>query len=127
MSAEASRYRPFSISVQRRDREVAIVVVGDLDLASAGRLEREVAQERAAGSTRLVIDLGDVDFIDSTGLRILLALRNSAKRNSHVLTLVPPPPTAGRIFTITGTRSLFDWAGIEQGASGAPRFEAPEL
>ena len=122
VSAEASRYRPFSISVQRRDREVAIVVVGDLDLASAGRLEREVAQERAAGSTRLVIDLGDVDFIDSTGLRILLALRNDAKRNGHVLTLVPPPLTAQRIFTITGTRALFDWEGDRPGRN-VPRAQ----
>jgi anti-anti-sigma factor len=115
MPAEASRYRPFSISVQRRDREVAIVVSGDLDLASAGRLEREVAQQRAAGSTRFLIDLGDVDFIDSTGLRILLALRNDAKRNAHVLTLVPPTRAARRIFTITGTRALFAWEGYERG------------
>lgn len=109
MSAEAPRYRPFSISVERSGRKVALVVAGDLDLASADRLEREVGQQRAAGSTRLLIDLGDVDFIDSTGLRVLLALRNDAKRNSHELTLVPPAPTARRIFTITGTRALFDW------------------
>jgi len=109
MSAEASRYRPFSISVERNTDEVAIVVVGDLDLASADRLAYEVAEQRAAGAARLLIDLADVDFIDSTGLRILLTLRNDAKRNSHTLMLLPPRSTAGRIFTITGTRALFDW------------------
>jgi anti-anti-sigma factor len=115
MSAEPSRYRPFSIAVQRSDREVSIAVVGDLDLASADRLEREVAQQCAAGNTRLLIDLGEVDFIDSTGLRVLLALRNDAKRKAHVLTLVPPSPAARRIFTITGTRALFDWEGDRAG------------
>src|SRR5215208_38948 len=55
MSAEASRYRPFTISVERRGGEVAIVVAGDLDLASADRLEREVGQHRAADVTRLLI------------------------------------------------------------------------
>ena len=117
MSAEASRYRPFSISVERSGREVSLVVAGDLDLASAYSLEREVGQQRAAGSTRVLIDLADVDFIDSTGLRVLLALRNDAKRNSHALSLVPPPPTAGRIFTITGTGALFDWEGDHSGWS----------
>jgi anti-anti-sigma factor len=81
----------------------------DLDLASTDRLEREVGQQRAAGVTRILIDLGDVDFIDSTGLRLLLTLRNDAKRNAHALTLVPPAPPARRLFTITGTRALFDW------------------
>jgi hypothetical protein len=42
---------------------------------------------------------------------VLLALRNDAKRNGHALTLVPPAPTVGRIFAITGTRGLFDWRG----------------
>jgi len=109
MSAEASRYKAFSISVERRGDEAAIIVGGDLDLASADSLEREVAKQRADGVTRFLVDLGEVDFIDSTGLRVLLALRNDAKRNSHPLTLVPPPPTVRRIFTITGTRALFDW------------------
>ena len=109
MPADAPRYRPFSISVERRGGAAAIVVAGDLDLATADMLEREVGQQRANGVTRLVIDLGDVDFIDSTGLRILLTLRNDAKRHSHALTLVPPAPTARRLFTITGTRALFDW------------------
>jgi anti-anti-sigma factor len=56
-----------------------------------------------------VLDLTDVDFIDSTGLRVLLNIRNDAKRNDHVLTLVAPGPTARRIFEITGTRGLFEW------------------
>ena len=64
---------------------------------------------RSAGSTRIVLDLRLVDFIDSTGLRVLLTLRNDIKRNGHALLLVPPQPAVRRIFAITGTRGLFDW------------------
>jgi anti-anti-sigma factor len=109
MSSDPSRYTPFSISVEERADEVVIVVVGELDIASADGLAREVARQRAAGATRVLIDLGEVEFIDSTGLRTLLALRNDAKRHAHALTLVPPASTAERIVAITMTRSLFDW------------------
>jgi anti-sigma B factor antagonist len=108
-AGESSPYRSFSISVEQGDDEVALVAVGELDLASAGMLEHEVTQARAAGFTRVVLDLRELDFVDATGLRMLISLRNHAKRNAHALTLVPPPPTAGRIFEITGTRALFDW------------------
>lgn len=94
--------------VRNRD-EVAVAPVGGLDLASADRLAEEVRQLRAAGATQIVLDLRQVDVIDSTGLRMLLSLRNDAKRNEHALTLVPPVTAARRIFEITGTRGLFDW------------------
>jgi len=94
--------------VRNRD-EVAVAPVGELDLASADRLAEEVRQLRAAGATQIVLDLRQVDLIDSTGLRMLLSLRNDAKRNEQALTLVPPVTAARRIFEITGTRGLFDW------------------
>ena len=83
--------------------------MGELDLASADELGQAVAQAGAAGFTDITLDLGGVDFIDSTGLRMLLSLRNDAKRNGHALTLVSPAPTVQRIFAVTGTRGLFDW------------------
>ena len=110
MSAEqASLYRPFAISVVRSRGEVAVIPVGDVDLASAEILRHEVARVQAAGVAQILLDLTDVDFIDSTGLQVLLSIRNDAKRNDHALTLVAPAPTARRIFEITGTHGLFDW------------------
>ena len=109
MRPSSSPFRRFEISV-RAGREGSVVVpVGELDLASADRLGETVAQESTRGATRLVVDLSEVDFIDSTGLRVLLSLRNDAKRNGHELTLVAPPPGVRRIFEITGTRGLFRW------------------
>ena len=102
-------YEPFAISVVRNGDEVAVVAVGELDLASADSLGDQFREVGAAGAVRIVLDLRQVVFIDSTGLRMLLSLRNDAKRNEHGLTLVPPTPAARRIFEITGTHGLFDW------------------
>ena len=84
-------------------------MVGALDLASADKLGHAVAHVRAAGFTDIALDLRGVDVIDSTGLRMLLSLRNDAKRNGHALTLVSPVPAVRRIFAVTGTRALFTW------------------
>ena len=100
---------PFAVSVVGNRDEVAVVAAGELDLASADRLGEEVRNVLAVGSAQIVLDLRQVDFIDSTGLRMLLSLRNDAQRNERALTLVPPTPAARRIFDITGTRGLFDW------------------
>ena len=111
MPRKSSPYRAFGISVAQHRDDVAVVVVGELDLASAPGLGVEVAEVLKASSARITLDLRHVDFIDSTGLRMLLSLRNDAKRSDRTLTLVPPAPAARRIFELTGTRGLFDWRG----------------
>jgi len=47
--------------------------------------------------------------MDSTGLRLLISLRNTAKREGHRLMVVPGPRQVQRIFDLTATRGLFDW------------------
>jgi anti-anti-sigma factor len=88
--------------------EVIAAPKGDLDLAVADDFERQI--RRLAGDGRVVvIDLRGVAFLDSSGLRSLLTLRNDAKRNHHRLVLVPGPPAVQRVFHLTATRGLFDW------------------
>jgi len=101
--------QPFRVDVVPDREEVAVVLTGELDLASADVLESEVCELRGAGFGRVVVDLREVDFIDSAGLRVLLSLRNTAKRRGHSLTIVPGPRRVQRIFDLTATRGLFDW------------------
>ena len=82
MSAiERAPRQSFSLSVVPRRSEIAVVPGGDLDLACADALEDEVRELRRSGFERVVIDLRGVEFMDSTGLRVLLSLRNDAKRD----------------------------------------------
>ncbi len=99
----------FSIAIEPRRDEVAVVPAGDLDLATADRLEHEVRELRSAGFTHVVVDLRDVAFVDSTGLRTLLTLSNEARRDGFSLTVIPGRPQVQRVFDVTRTHGLFDW------------------
>ena len=106
---EPSRYTPFQLSVVPDRTEVAVVPVGELDLATVDDLRDTVDDLRRSGWDSILIDLRGVDFIDSTGLRLLLNLRNDADGDGHRLSLMAPEQSAARIFDITRTRGLFDW------------------
>lgn len=108
-AVRSSSRGPFSISVVPDRDRVAVVPSGELDIASAGTLEREVRELRQSGFTRIVVDLRAVDFMDSTGLRVLLTLHNDGECDGHVLELVPGPRQVERIFDVTATRALFRW------------------
>lgn len=102
-------YAPFSVLVTPNRDEVAVAPVGELNSEHVDEVRRTVAELKETGFARLVLDLRQVSFIDSAGLRMLLGLRADARRDGTALTLIPAPRGAGRIFDITETRRLFDW------------------
>lgn len=75
------------IATQDRDGGVLVVAVrGDLNAASCGRLEQELNARMDAGRNRLVLDLGEVRYVSSAGLRVfLLAARKAGKAGKFVL------------------------------------------
>jgi anti-anti-sigma factor len=110
MSAVApTPYQPFAVSVVPDRREVAVVPHGELDASTAGEVADRVRDLRDAGFAEILLDLRRVDFLDSSGLRMLLGLRNDARRTGHRLRLVPGCREVQRMFALTGTRSRFEW------------------
>lgn len=75
---------------------------GELDLAGAPMLERSLLELERRGPRRLVIDLRDLRFIDSTGLRLLLAANTRAQERGGELVLRPGDATVQRVFDVTG-------------------------
>src|SRR5918998_1013135 len=62
----------FNVREHDRDGVRVIEVAGELDLASAPALAARVDAARAAHARRVLVDLGALDFCDSTGLRALI-------------------------------------------------------
>lgn len=105
----ASLVQPFQTDVAVASDEVAVAVSGELDLQSADALEHEVAGLHAAGHERVVVDLRRLEFIDSTGLRVLIELHRTSERQGRHLSLVRGPRPVQRIFELTATGALFHW------------------
>ena len=66
------------IAKEQQDGAVVVTVAGELDISNAAELEAEVHD--LAGDSRLVIDLSDLEFVDSTGLRTLVLRAKAAAR-----------------------------------------------
>jgi anti-sigma B factor antagonist len=93
---------PFHCEVEPRRDMVRVHPVGEVDLATAPEIEAQLRDLDAAGFKRLVLDLTDVSFLDSTGLRVILAWDARSRADGLSFSLVPGPPTVQRLFELTG-------------------------
>jgi anti-anti-sigma factor len=86
-----------------------LVLSGELDLLGRVPLEHAIAEHDAAAP--LVIDLEDVAFLDSSGLRSLLWARQRAEEAGGGVTLRRPTTPVLRVLEVSGTLSLFTIEG----------------
>jgi anti-anti-sigma factor len=82
---------------------VRVRPVGTLDMATEPILDEQLVALRTTGFTSLVLDLGGLDFMDSTGLRLMLRWDAAARADGFTLGIVPGEPTIQRVFELTGT------------------------
>ena len=90
------------------DGDAAVVrVVGELDLATAPQLRELLVALVAGGSRHVTLDLADLAFIDSTGLKVFVAGLERLRDCGGDLALRSPSPAALRVFEITGLTTMF--------------------
>jgi len=80
---------------------------GELDTSAARNVDRAVDELVAAGAKSLVIDLGEISFIDSSGLRSLIRARQQLGDGTDVVHLRNPQPGTMRLLEITGLQDQF--------------------
>ena len=90
-----------------RDNCVVLVVLGDLDLAGAPRLRQSVVAETATGTRHLVLDLTAVDFIDSTGLGVVVGSLRRLRAHDAELSVVCPEQRIRRVFEMCDLDRVF--------------------
>ena len=95
---------PGQLTIQRRNEadRVVLTIRGEIDRASGATLARELHAAERPLLRRLVLDLAALDFIDSTGIHVLLHAQGRAESNGHVLVLTNVPANAQRLFGLTG-------------------------
>ncbi len=87
---------------------VHLSLSGELDLASADKLEREL-ESAEPGANVLVLDLRELSFIDSSGLRLVLVAAKRAGEAGRRLVLVRGPREVDRVFQVTGTSEQLEF------------------
>lgn len=88
-------------------RTIVLHPVGDIDLASAPDLDGPVSDALGRPGDRLVIDLSEVGFIDSTGVSALVKARNRAAEVGKVVVLRNPRPLVGNALRLLGLLEMF--------------------
>jgi anti-anti-sigma factor len=83
-------------------RGVTVTLEGELDLETAQEFDRRLAGIDEAQLRRLLIDLSDVTFMDSTGLQSIVRAHRRAESDGHTLVLRPGSNQVQRLFQLTG-------------------------
>jgi anti-sigma B factor antagonist len=91
------------LAVERTSNEGVelLMVEGELDIATAARLISVLNRAVQDALRSLVVDLSDVDFMDSTGLALLINAHRRLTRRSKGFAVVCPPGPLWRVFEIT--------------------------
>jgi anti-anti-sigma factor len=100
----------FTVDSDRRGGAVLLKMTGELDIATVPQAERAIEDALAAGSEQLIVDLRELAFIDSSGLRLFIVVADRAQENGWELTIVRPPEPARTVFRLTGAEGNLPFA-----------------
>lgn len=91
-----------TIDVRQEHDRIVLALRGELDLLGAPRLQSEIESDTVGAAEVVVLDLDEVQFIDSAGLRVVLAAHESTVERGQRLALTPGSPQVRRLFSIAG-------------------------
>lgn len=92
----------FAVDTQPGEGGPLVRMSGELDIASVPQAERALEDAVASTSAGVVVDLSELTFIDSSGLRLFILLAERARAGGWRLQLLPPPESARAVFRLTG-------------------------
>ena len=84
-----------------------LAVTGEVDVATAPAMRERLVSLVADGNVRLIVDLSPVDFIDSTGLGVLVGTLKRVREADGELALIIPQERILKLFDITGLSKIF--------------------
>lgn len=99
----------FDIAVEEQDGVVVVRPIGDLDIATTPLLD-EILRDLASKGASAVLDLEDVEFLDSSGLQTILSAHAASQRDGFGLTMLPGPPPVMKVFELAGVDDRLPFA-----------------
>lgn len=100
---------------------VVLEIGGEVDVYTAPGLRQRLREIADAGNRDILVDLGRVEFLDSTGLGVLVGAHRRLKAVGGSLHLVCPHERILKIFRIAGLGSVFViHSSVEDAIAGGP-------
>ncbi|MBA3747461.1 MAG: STAS domain-containing protein [Solirubrobacterales bacterium] len=107
---QISKLGELSVRSRREGDVHTIGLAGEVDIATAAQVEQELLRAEATDVTAIVLDLGELSFIDSTGIRMLVMADARSRANGCRLTLRRPPQSVLRVLRLAGVEKLLPFA-----------------
>jgi anti-sigma B factor antagonist len=96
----SQQMEPFTCRVTPERDRVLVEPRGELDMATVGAVEQELRRLHESGFRNIVLDLGGLSFMDSSGLHLVIRWTQEASRDGFVFELEPGPPQIQRLFEL---------------------------
>jgi len=98
----AAQPQRFRVEIRTEPDRVVVQLFGELDLVGAPLLASELERTETDRPPLLVLDVSELEFVDSAGLRVILAANARARERGAELVLTPTPPQLQRLLSIAG-------------------------
>jgi anti-anti-sigma factor len=100
----------FNIRQEDREGRYRLVLAGELDIVGAKELEAAITRLCTAGALEIELDLREVTFVDSQGLRAILAVREEcASHHAEFFMIRSEHPAPQRLFEVMGLLDALPW------------------
>ncbi|HEX2046922.1 MAG TPA: STAS domain-containing protein [Acidimicrobiales bacterium] len=109
-TSDVPGYIDFSVSVTAAAGAATVRVAGDLDCYTAPQLRSALLALVEEGTCDVTLDVGGTQFMDSTGLSVLVGGLKRLREGGGNLVLKEPSAATLRLFEVTGLSTVFDIA-----------------
>jgi anti-sigma B factor antagonist len=100
----------FRVEVQPEHERVRVVPHGELDLVTVAQLDAKIEELRSRGCATIALDLRQLAFMDSTGLRLLLRLNAESRADGFRFVVIDGEGPVRRLLRLTRIEGQFDYA-----------------
>lgn len=107
-SAPSARADDFELAIAGDGAETIVAVRGELDAYTAGRLDDELRHLVDTGHLSIVLDLRETEFIDSTGLRVLVQYFKQLRGNGGAFAVSEPTKPIRKVLDIAGLSRILE-------------------
>jgi anti-sigma B factor antagonist len=104
------------IKINRIRKHVIVKLAGRLDITQSDEVESQLAKDVLSGEGDIIIDLGSISYISSSGIRIFVGMVRELNKQGRKLKLCSITPPVKKVFDVVELLDLFDVYDDEESA-----------